>query len=177
MKIFLISLCLALFLSPVDGKEARAKLKPVFAATVNGHRIELFINYGVFDPEKRKVERVDAKGDDGEVYKQILVQGKQILGTDNGEPGNSEIIESMTVVWDGKRQEVPQDLFDHIVNPHRGTDIKDSYAGILFIVDPKGEVLLVDMGYGDGGGAGGIQWRFSKNGPPILCKGAIHNGG
>ena len=151
--------------------------KPTFSAIVNGHRIEVDIRYGTLDPKKRKVELRPAKHDSGETYQQWTLQGKPVLGTDNTDPTRGfsagkpfDVIESITLVWDGKKQEVPKTLFDHIVLPHRRTNLNDLSAGLFFIVDPDGDAIIVDMGISDGGGSTGIRWLFTSDGTHKILK-------
>lgn len=158
--------------------------KPVFSGTVNGHSIEIFIRYGTLDPKKRKVESREAKQGNGETYQQWMLQGKPVLGTNNSDPsiGSGEgkpfdTIDSITLLWDGKKREVPQELFDHIVLPHRSTSLKDGHAGIYFRIDPSGEAIIVDMGVGDGGGSSGISWLFTKDGTYKILHSGIFEGG
>jgi hypothetical protein len=130
-----------------------------------------YFRYGTLDPKKRKVASREAKTNLGEPYQEWTLQGKPVLGTDNKDPtipyGDSkpfDIIEAITIVWDGKKQQVPQDLFDHIVGPHRRTNLDGGIAGMVFIVDPDGDEIMIDMGIGDGGGSSGITWHFTSKG-------------
>jgi hypothetical protein len=158
--------------------------KPAFSANVSGHQIEVHIRYGELDPKKRKVELREAKHDSGETYQQWTLQGKPVLGTDNTDPtpgfGDGkpfDIIESITIVWDGKKRQVPQDLFDHIVLPHRRTNLNEGWAGMFFIVDPDGDAIILDMGIGDGGGSTGITWLFTRDGTHKILERDIYERG
>ena len=151
-------------------------VSPVFSAVVNGHSIQVRMTYAVLDPKTRKIEKREVKTESG-VHDQWFLQDKAVLGTDNTDPakgGNNDppklpdVIESITITWDGKVQIIPPALFDHIVNPHRGTNLNKSLAGLMFLVDPDGDTILIDMGIGDGGAATGITWRFSKDGSSTI---------
>lgn len=155
---------------------AEKDVSPVFSAVVNGHSIQVHMTYGFLDPKTRKIEKREVKTDSG-VQEKWFLQNKAVLGTDNTDPAKSDyndppkppdIIESITITWDGKVQIIPPALFDHIVNPHRGTNLDKSLAGLMFLVDPDGDTILIDMGIGDGGAATGITWRFSNDGSSAI---------
>lgn len=93
--------CLLTLHADAEGKPP----KPVFAAHVNGHSIEVYFTYGHFDPKKRKVEVRLSRHDSGKTFEEVLIQGKPVLGTDNRDPAKGhgvgdryEVIEAITVI-------------------------------------------------------------------------------
>ena len=163
MKILRFTL---LFLLSVIFSMAEQPQQQNFSATINGHSVEFMIRYGKFKNSKRIVESITEKHEnDGEIisYEVLSINGHAIIGTDNSKPdGDTEIIESITVIWDGEKQEISEKLFAHIVEPHQ--------HDITFSMDSIGEVLVVHMGLGDGGGSDAVSWRFGKDKQNVLLK-------
>lgn len=178
MKLILDSLLLIFAVLSATAKEPPA---PVFNASVNGHTIAVIFEYGKLDPKIRKIEKREMTVPGEETRFQWLLQGKPILGTDNSDPmrfsegtGAPEVISSISIVWDGKKQVVPQGLFDHIVHPHKDTHLNDGSGGLVFALDPRGTELVIDMGVGDGGGASGITWSFKSDGACKIIPTLVH---
>ena len=154
-----------------EKKERNAHSGPSFAATVNGHTISIEFDFGILDSKKRVVTKRKAKTGAGEAYDQILLNGKPILGTDNSDPRQVwrdkavEVIEGIRITWDGVLVKVAPNLFDHIVAPHKDTSFANGQKPhVLFLTDPSGEALIVEMMVGDGGGLDMIHWLFRSDG-------------
>ena len=159
-----------------DEKELREKLqptRPAFKAVLNGNDIEVWIQFGRFDPKKRqgKWRSIEQGYYHGQYY---FLQGKYIRGINNDDPDNPKyqnavsvedsriqppryecsllMIESITVLWNGKKQIVPRGFFDHIVLSMESSDFRKSeeepLKGLFFTFDPEEKSLLVGMSLG-----------------------------
>ncbi len=163
MKILYFTLFL---LFSVGFSMAEEPQQQTFSAAINGHSVEVLIRYGKFENSKRIVESITEQYEDnGKIisYELLSINGHSICGTDNNRPGDdSEIIESITVIWDGEKQEISEKLFAHVVAPHQ--------RDITFSMDSTGEALVVHMEVGDGGGSNAVSWRFGKDKQSVLLK-------
>lgn len=140
----------------------------IYAATVNGKKIEVLLSEGPFDPDKHKVDRFRIEKRDGEeVAIWPKVNGYTVVGIDGPVPPKRiqlPHLQRLAVRFGDKTIECPPNLLAHVFLPWTDTTFKPSFRNTLVTISSDLTTVIIDLGCGDGGGTGNQIFTIAADG-------------
>ncbi|GHC68427.1 hypothetical protein [Roseibacillus persicicus] len=147
--------------------------KVIYAATVNGKRIEVLLSEGPFDPDKHKVDPFRIEERDGkDIAIWPKVNGYAMVGLDGGPlpPKASQLphLQRLAVSFGDKTIECPSDLLAHVFLPWTDTTFKPSFRNTLVTISSDSTTVIIDLACGDGGGVGNQMFTIALDGKCLV---------
>ncbi|MCU0797117.1 MAG: hypothetical protein MUF31_14425 [Akkermansiaceae bacterium] len=139
-----------------------------YEAVVAGTPIKVVISEKAFDPTKHKTTEAENRGtEENPDWIGATVDGRPVIGTDQTLPPKGLPQLGRIVVHFGDRQvEVPESLTSNVFLPHLHEpavfNLRD--ANSIVSISADGKCVQIDLGVGDGGGAGTAFFAVSADG-------------